>query len=85
MSTCIPALSYTWGSDINPGYIHVKGSGLLQVTRNLEEALQHLRFVDTPRTLWIDAICVYKRDLIERSDQVSRMAEIYTLAHRVTI
>jgi hypothetical protein len=79
------ALSYTWGSNTNPECIHVNGSGLLEVTRNLEEALQHLRSIDTPRILWIDAICVNQGDLSERSEQVPRMAEIYSLAHHVVI
>jgi len=47
----------------NPVSIRINDSYLLPVTRNLEEALQHLRYVTLPRTLWIDAICVNQEDL----------------------
>ena len=51
------ALSYTWGS------VEEKQSITLNrytfaVTKNLFIALQHLRSVNEPLTLWIDAICL---------------------------
>jgi hypothetical protein len=33
--------------------------------------------------LWIDAICINQEDIEERNEQVKRMTNIYTLAHRV--
>ncbi|KAI4183083.1 MAG: hypothetical protein L6R41_005596 [Letrouitia leprolyta] len=52
----------------------------LPVTRNLFEALQHLRYTDRSRVLWIDAICINQQDLEERGHQVLRMPDIYSLA-----
>ena len=83
------ALSYTWGSPDGPINIVVdisrESDQFLPVTQNLECALQHLRYVDKPRPLWIDAICVNQQDLPERSKQVARMADIYSLAKKVLV
>lgn len=57
----------------------------LAITRNLFIALQHLRHGDRPRVLWIDAICVDQENLAERSQQVARMADIFSLANRVLV
>jgi hypothetical protein len=78
------ALSYTWGSAEDPVAIYVE-KGTLPVTQNLAGALQHLRYSDRPRILWVDAICVNQQDLEERSQQVPRMADIYTLAESVVV
>ncbi|KAH6721847.1 heterokaryon incompatibility protein-domain-containing protein [Leptodontidium sp. MPI-SDFR-AT-0119] len=81
------ALSYTWGSPENPVDIFIgkHGYNTLPVTRNLAEALPHLRYPDKPRVLWIDAICVNQQNIEERSSQVKRMANIYSKATRVLI
>ncbi|CAJ2505370.1 Uu.00g127640.m01.CDS01 [Anthostomella pinea] len=55
----------------------------LNITRNLSEALRHLRKPDQRRTLWIDAISINQNDFQERSDQVARMGLVYSLASRV--
>ena len=64
------ALSYTWGSPDGPIDIFfdsLRGSDqFLPVAQNLGCALQHLRYIDKPRPLWIDAICVNQQDLPER-------------------
>ncbi|KAF4635100.1 hypothetical protein G7Y89_g3001 [Cudoniella acicularis] len=57
----------------------------LAVTQNLCDALVHLRYPSKPRVFWIDAICVDQQNLMERSAQVQRMGEVYTLAHRVVV
>jgi Heterokaryon incompatibility protein (HET) len=61
------------------------GAQLLKVTKNLYEALHHLRDETRPRVLWIDAICINQRNLPERSSQVRRMADIYSLSKRVVV
>ncbi|CAG8953863.1 hypothetical protein HYFRA_00006756 [Hymenoscyphus fraxineus] len=81
------ALSYTWGSPENGVEIKIGriGHDALTVTQNLGVALQYLRYLDKPRTLWIDAICVNQKDLLERSQQVMRMPDLYTQADRVVV
>jgi hypothetical protein len=82
------ALLYTWGSPENPVDILINQAtdqGTLSITRNLGEALLYLRYEDKPRILWIDAICVNQQDLDKRSQQVKRMADIYSRATRVVV
>lgn len=51
------ALSYVWGTRQSEEMIFLDGC-LFEVTRNLYEALAHLRRPDEDRVLWIDAICI---------------------------
>jgi hypothetical protein len=84
------ALSYVWGSTVDPHSIHVEGieenpnGGELLVTQNLAIALRYLRKLE-PRTLWIDAICINQEDTNERGSEVSRMHEIYESACQVVV
>ena len=81
------ALSYAWGSSEDPLHINV-GTGrssTLAVTQNLASALTHLRYEHKPRVLWIDAICVDQQNLQERSKQVERMKDVYSMAGRVVV
>ncbi|KAI1805659.1 HET-domain-containing protein [Daldinia bambusicola] len=93
------ALSYVWGSDNSFLLVYVKGadpavSNELQnvsqiefenipITRNLDIALRHLRYVDAPRVVWIDALCINQEDNVEKGPQVAMMDDIYRLAGRV--
>ncbi|KAI0103035.1 HET-domain-containing protein [Nemania sp. FL0031] len=93
------ALSYAWGPPQKDETIQVVAPGtqaeqtslsgslhqtrILRITRNLADALRHLRLRDRPRIMWIDAICIDQSNTQERSGQVQRMGRIYTLASRV--
>jgi hypothetical protein len=81
------ALSYTWGSPVDPVNIFVGKTGFhtLSVTQNLAEALPYLRHKKHPRVLWIDAICVNQQDLEERSSQVKKMPDVYSRAAKVVV
>jgi hypothetical protein len=57
----------------------------LAISRNLFIALQHLSFAKKPRLLWIDAICINQDDIVERSEQVKKMASIYGSARLVIL
>lgn len=76
------ALSYVWGdpTDITPIECD---SALLDVPRTLYTALRHLRWLDHPRTLWADAICINQQDAEEKSVQVQAMGKIYSKAVQV--
>jgi hypothetical protein len=80
------ALSYAWGTEENAVTIYVGEAGehVLEVTRNLVDALMCLRYNAETRVLWIDAICIDQQNLQERSQQVGRMADIFRLAPRTT-
>ncbi|OTA60391.1 HET-domain-containing protein [Hypoxylon sp. EC38] len=95
------ALSYVWGSYKDPLPVYVSGRSettttalqngcetrLPQIlaTQNLVVALRHLRYVDRPRVMWIDALCINQADQVEKGPQVAMMGEIYRLAHRVVV
>ena len=78
------ALSYTWGSTVKEAKITVNGS-TMHITSNLHMALQHLRFKEEDRLLWIDAICIDQNNIAERRHQVQQMGDIYKEAERVVI
>ncbi|KAI0530169.1 heterokaryon incompatibility protein-domain-containing protein [Xylaria digitata] len=78
------ALSYVWGSPTVTKPIYVNGDSL-QVTVNLHSALRHLRRVNEPRILWVDAVCIDQSDLDERAHQVSLMGDIYRSTERVIV
>jgi hypothetical protein len=78
------ALSYTWGSPEKAAKITVNGS-TMHVTLNLYTALQHLRFGDEDRILWIDAICINQDNIQERRHQVQRMSLVYKEAEQVVV
>lgn len=81
---CSPyeALSYCWGNTTRNHTVHCNGLPL-QVTQNLFSALQHLRSTQSPRTLWVDSICINQDDIGERSHQVLLMHDIFKRADRV--
>lgn len=61
------------------------GTARLSVTQNLAVALRHLRLLDKPRVMWIDAICINQRDNPEKGLQVAKMGDIYSKASRVVV
>ena len=76
------ALSYTWGSIESVENVQMNGK-LLGITLNLYLALQHLRFRDEDRILWVDGICIDQANDKERGHQVRHMGDIYKQAERV--
>jgi hypothetical protein len=94
------ALSYVWGEanhestiDIIPSLhwstasdpTHQEQRTKLIIRQNLYEALKHLRNPDAARFLWIDAISINQDNMTERSQQISRMGDIYKYAQRVVV
>lgn len=78
------ALSYNWGDPRDTEMITV-GLSSVPVTRNLYSSLEHLRYDETVRVIWIDALCINQGDNEEKSWQVQLMKEIYERASFVTI
>ncbi|KAF6813396.1 heterokaryon incompatibility protein [Colletotrichum plurivorum] len=78
------ALSYVWGYRLLGRSITVNGQSF-NITRNLHDALLHLRRPNISRRLWIDALCINQVDLNERATQVSQMGDIYRLASRIIV
>ncbi|RAQ44938.1 hypothetical protein AFGD_008315 [Aspergillus flavus] len=78
------ALSYTWGDTEKSDYIKIDGRRL-DVTTNLYLALQDMRFPNTYRVLWVDAVCINQNNEAERGHQVQQMGCIYSRAEQVII
>ncbi|KAJ2976548.1 hypothetical protein NUW58_g8055 [Xylaria curta] len=92
------ALSYVWGSGDDALEVEILGDDetnrpddeqqqrqTISITQNLAVALQHIRYRDEPRVLWIDAICINQDNLSEKSHQVAFMGEVYKHARQVII
>jgi Heterokaryon incompatibility protein (HET) len=80
------ALSYRWGdpADAPTDQIICNGQTLL-VKKNLFNALNRLRKVDTKRRIWVDAICIDQENKKEKSSQLTLMPDIYRGCSRVVI
>ncbi|KAH8588443.1 heterokaryon incompatibility protein-domain-containing protein [Bisporella sp. PMI_857] len=78
------ALSYAWGDPQLSASMSLD-SRSFAITENLHLALTHLRLLDRPRMLWVDAICINQADNAEREQQVSQMYAIYKHASTVLI
>ena len=66
------ALSYVWGSETPCNTIRIHGEERA-IRDNLWRALKQLRYADTSRALWVDAICIDQTNTKERNHQVRQM------------
>ena len=76
------ALSYVWGNARDTAPMILDRTPY-HITKNLECALRYLRYKESPRVLWVDAICINQNDPDEKSEQVPIMGEIYSKATKV--
>lgn len=88
------ALSYVWGGDqyFRRTKHDMECSILLQddafeakITRNLDQALRHIRLVSEAMLIWTDAVCIRQDDKREQGHQVSLMGSVYKSAEKVII
>jgi hypothetical protein len=77
------ALSYCWGDQDVTEEIFVNERSV-QVGTNLKSALKELRAQEL-LMLWVDALCINQKDLLERGLQVMRMGLIYSRAVEVVV
>ena len=87
------ALSYVWG-DTNDTSTIIVNQLPITIPKSLAKCLQSLRHCtashaqllgQTPLTIWADAVCINQQDLLERSQQVQIMGDIYSSARNVVI
>lgn len=87
------ALSYVWSK---PRFTWQKPSDMprvetecnghpLWISKNLEQAVRHIRLPSAATFLWADAMCINQDDIRERGHQVTLMTSIYQKAKRVVI
>ena len=78
------ALSYEWGDDVPAEMIFVDNVEV-KICRNLYEALQHLKWEDKHKVIWIDALCIDQDNPEEKGRQVQMMDRIFKGAKRVVV
>ncbi|KAI0594077.1 heterokaryon incompatibility protein [Biscogniauxia sp. FL1348] len=80
------AISYTWADDTGSSdkikTISISGKPF-KVTHNCELALKRARYFSSPRTIWVDAVCIDQDNDQERGHQVELMPRIYSTARHV--
>ncbi|KAH6722715.1 heterokaryon incompatibility protein-domain-containing protein [Leptodontidium sp. MPI-SDFR-AT-0119] len=86
------ALSYCWGREDPTHPIAMYDEQLQKLTLsnsvfyiqdNVAAALRHFRCEDADVNIWIDALCINQANDDEKTAQVSRMHEIYSMADYV--
>ncbi|GMG06298.1 unnamed protein product [Aspergillus oryzae] len=76
------AISYTWGSALQPFTLHTT-EGNIPITTSLYVALMRMRKHKEAIWLWVDAVCINQKDDIEKAAQISMMPDIFRSATRV--
>ncbi|CAN9177235.1 unnamed protein product [Alternaria sp. RS040] len=70
------AVSYVWGNPLHVHSIQISGQPF-GVAENLFNVLRSLRDQAEPISLWIDAICIDQKIILERNAQIQKMVSIY--------
>lgn len=78
------ALSYVWGGTKKSHTISCNGFDFA-ITESLHTALQHLRYPDSWRRLWVDQLCINQDRDDELRAEVAQMGTIYSSASRVVV
>jgi hypothetical protein len=78
------AVSYRWGVPTEPLPVTIDGQPF-HLTDSQKGMIEDLRYEDRNRRIWIDAICINQKDLVERGQQVQLMRLLYSKAHCVSI
>jgi hypothetical protein len=90
------ALSYSWHDNdlarltpeekrlYEPWNISCNGVQV-SIQQNLWRAIQRLRYLDRPRAVWADALCIDQSNDLEKAQQVQVMSLIYSGANRTLI
>jgi hypothetical protein len=75
------AVSYVWGRFVGTSQMEI-GGVICTVPTSAEDVLQAVRYKESGRLIWIDAICINQADQIEKQHQVAIMGRIYQEADR---
>ena len=78
------AISYTWGDDLATTTIHIDDEPF-EIRHNLFGFLRQLRAQSYSSKLWVDAISIRQDDLVEKSQQVGMIGDIFSRADRVLV
>lgn len=83
------AVSYSWDLKSSPDILGDWkiwiGDKTIPISKSAYNVLDHLRYPEMDRIIWIDSICINQGDKAERSHQVQLMAQIYASAEVVRV
>ncbi|KAK8108208.1 uncharacterized protein PG998_010221 [Apiospora kogelbergensis] len=79
------ALSYRWGDSDTSQLPLTVDDQECNVGKNLWDALHYLRQKTAKRSIWIDALCINQKDILERNRQLRIMHHIYFRASVVIV
>lgn len=68
----------TWGSTARYAF-------RIPIRNNLFRALLRLRRADKPVSLWVDVVCINQNNLVEKTEQLEQLIQIYRKAENVCI
>lgn len=83
-TTQYEALSYVWGDTAQSRSIRCNGFKF-RVTESLYTALDHLRYADCWRRIWVDQLSINQIEKDELMSQLGLMGAIYSSATRVIV
>ncbi|KAH7094307.1 heterokaryon incompatibility protein-domain-containing protein [Paraphoma chrysanthemicola] len=83
-NTIFDALSYCWGEPKFDSDFICDGK-IYQVTKSLATALNHIRNINEPITVWIDQLSIDQTNVDERNSQVQMMGSIFSMARNVLV
>ncbi|KIV99187.1 uncharacterized protein PV09_09140 [Verruconis gallopava] len=78
------AISYAWGNVVSEHPVFL-GKHEIQVQQSAYLALHEFRFLDKPRLIWMDALCIDQSNVAERNQQVNMMRNIFGKAKQTLI
>ncbi|RSL88116.1 hypothetical protein CDV31_016127 [Fusarium ambrosium] len=71
------AISYCWGDPTPCEPCELDGIAV-KIPASASEVIHRFRLPDSPRRIWIDALCINQQDITERGEQVSLMGAVYS-------
>lgn len=82
------AISYAWGDPVNTEIVWViqdDRQGWLKIPINLSHALHVLQHNTEDIFVWADSICINQKDNRDKTQQLSRIPDIYGMAEQVIL
>ncbi|OQV02589.1 hypothetical protein CLAIMM_07756 [Cladophialophora immunda] len=79
------ALSFAWGEGERDHLIICDDVGHVSITKNLWDALRHVRHSEEGQILWVDQICIDQANELEKVSQIMMMGQIFSCAEQVLI
>lgn len=82
------AISYAWGNPVHTKTVSVmqdNRQGWLKIPVNLSHALRAVQDDTENVIVWADSICINQKDNHDKTQQLSRIPDIYAQAERVVI